>query len=115
MVAASITVVQMLPELSSGGVERGTLELGRYLTARGHRSIVIAGDGRMSSTLRQQGSRHLPWLVGRKSPLVLTYLFPLRQLWSHRVSTSSMQGHGCRRGWGIWHGKVFRQTDALVL
>ena len=36
-----LTVVQLLPALESGGVERGTLEVGKYLVDHGHRSIVI--------------------------------------------------------------------------
>ncbi|MGB0291659.1 MAG: hypothetical protein ACPGIA_03675, partial [Luteolibacter sp.] len=33
-------VVQILPELNAGGVERGTLEVGKHLTEQGHESIV---------------------------------------------------------------------------
>jgi glycosyltransferase involved in cell wall biosynthesis len=80
MVARPITVVQMLPELNAGGVERGTLELGAYLTARGHTSIVISAGGRLVPALEQDGSRHISWRVGNKSPVVLTYLIPLRKL-----------------------------------
>ena len=47
MVAKPISVVQMLPELHAGGVERGTLEMAAYLSALGHQSTVISGGGRM--------------------------------------------------------------------
>ena len=46
-----ITVLQLLPELNSGGVERGTLEMGRYLASRSHRSLVVSGGGRLVSQL----------------------------------------------------------------
>ena len=41
-----LTVVQTLPALHSGGVERGTLEIARALVAKGHRSIVVSNGGR---------------------------------------------------------------------
>ena len=80
MVARAITVVQMLPELESGGVERGTLEMGRYLCRHGHRSIVISAGGRLVERLLKEGSEHLVWQVGRKTPVCLKYILPLRRL-----------------------------------
>lgn len=80
MVARPITVVQMLPGLEGGGVERGTLEMGAFLTGRGHTSIVISGGGRMVRQLEDQGSVHLKWRTGEKTPVCLTVLIPLRRL-----------------------------------
>jgi glycosyltransferase involved in cell wall biosynthesis len=78
-----LTVVQMLPALESGGVERGTLEVGRYLVERGHRSIVISAGGRLVEQLEREGSEHLAWDVGRKSLLTpLRHVGPLRRLLS---------------------------------
>ena len=34
-------VIQVLPALNSGGVERGTLESSEYLVKKGWRSVVI--------------------------------------------------------------------------
>ncbi len=75
-----ITTVQMLPELEGGGVERGTLEMGRYLSANGHRSIVVSAGGRMVNQLEQEGSQHIKWAVGSKSPRCLLFIWPLRKL-----------------------------------
>ncbi len=76
----AIKVVQMLPELESGGVERGTLEMGKHLASSGHHSLVISGGGRMVKQLEQEGSKHIQWAVGSKSPRCLAYLKPLRKL-----------------------------------
>lgn len=75
----SLTVMQLLPELNSGGIERGTLELGRYLVHHGHTSIVVSGGGRLVAQLEQEGSRHLQMAIGSKSPLALGHIWPLRQ------------------------------------
>ena len=79
MVAGPLTVVQMLPALESGGVERGTLELARYLASQGHRSIVISAGGRMVPQLVAEGSEHVQWDVGRKNPLTLRFIPKLRR------------------------------------
>lgn len=80
MVAGPIAIIQMLPELHSGGVERGTLELGKYLVEQGHRSMVISGGGRMVEQLEAEGSRHVEWEVGKKSLSSLKYISRLRNL-----------------------------------
>ena len=79
MVAGPLTVVQMLPELESGGVERGTLELAGYLARLGHRSIVISAGGRMVPQLVSEGSEHIQWDVGKKSPMTLRFIPKLRR------------------------------------
>ncbi len=69
-----LNIIQVLPALESGGVERGTLEVARYLVAQGHRSIVISAGGRLVETLLAQGSEHLSWSIGSKSLLTLKYI-----------------------------------------
>jgi len=81
MVARAITVAQMLPDLDEGGVEQGTLEMGRYLSRRGHRSLVISRGGRLVGRLEDEGSRHISMpFIGEKSPRCLLHLYSLRQL-----------------------------------
>ncbi len=81
MVARKITVVQMLPELESGGVESVTLETAAFLAKQGHTSIVISGGGKMTDQLEKEGSRHIKWRhIGEKSPRCLPYIIPLRKL-----------------------------------
>lgn len=74
-----LTVVQVLPALESGGVERGTLEVGRFLVQNGHRSIVISADGRMVEQLAREGSEHVTWDIGRKSLWTLRLIPRLRR------------------------------------
>ncbi len=75
-----MNIVQILPELECGGVEQGTLEMGRYLVEHGHTSIVVSAGGRMVNQLEKEGSRHLQLPVGEKSPNCLKSLGPLRRL-----------------------------------
>ncbi len=74
-----LTVLQMLPALESGGVEQGTLEVGKALVAQGHRSLVISTGGRMVSQLESEGSEHLRWGISKGD-----HLFALRYIWKLR-------------------------------
>ena len=74
-----LTVVQVLPALESGGVERGTLEVGKYLVDHGHRAIVISAGGRMVEQLEREGSEHVAWEIGRKSLWTLRLIPRLRR------------------------------------
>jgi glycosyltransferase involved in cell wall biosynthesis len=76
--AKRLTVVQMLPALESGGVEKGTLEVGRHLVQHGHRSIVISAGGRLVAQLEREGSEHVAWPVGAKRLTTLRYIWTLR-------------------------------------
>ncbi|MFX9787958.1 glycosyl transferase, partial [Acinetobacter baumannii] len=62
-----MTVLQVLPALHSGGVERGTLEISRALVAAGHHSIVVSNGGQMVEQLVREGSEHISLPVHRKS------------------------------------------------
>jgi glycosyltransferase involved in cell wall biosynthesis len=70
----------LLPALQGGGVERGTLEVAGELVREGCRSIVISDRGRLQRQLLETGSEHVCWPVGRKSPLTLRQVRPLRRL-----------------------------------
>lgn len=72
-------IVQTLPELNGGGVERGTVELAAFLVRQGHESIVISHGGRMVPALEQAGSRHITLPVHRKNPLTLLQVPTLRR------------------------------------
>lgn len=75
-----LTVIQTLPALEAGGVERGTLEIARALVAAGHRSIVVSNGGRMVEQLVREGSEHITLPVHRKSLASLFQIKPFRRL-----------------------------------
>jgi glycosyltransferase involved in cell wall biosynthesis len=75
-----LTVVQLLPALGSGGVERSTLEIAQALVRAGHRSIVVSAGGRLVDTLIAQGSEHIERDIGRKSLASLRHVLALRRL-----------------------------------
>jgi glycosyltransferase involved in cell wall biosynthesis len=77
-----LTVVQLLPALESGGVERSTLEIADALVRAGHRAIVVSAGGRLVPALERTGAEHLTLDIGRKSPLVLRHVPTLLRLFA---------------------------------
>jgi glycosyltransferase involved in cell wall biosynthesis len=101
-----LTVLQMLPALDGGGVERGTLEVAAALAGRGHRSMVMSAGGRLVPELEAGGSEHLAWGVDRKSPWTLRHVLPLRRLLAReRVDVLHLRSRvPAWVGWLAWRG-----------
>lgn len=76
----SLTVVQLIPALHSGGAERSALEVARALVRAGHRSVVVSAGGRLTDRLVAEGSEHVTLDVGRKSLRTLTRIGALRRV-----------------------------------
>jgi len=62
-------VLQVLPALNDGGVERSTLELARSLSADGVENWVVSGGGRLADAVDAAGAVHVTMPVGAKSPV----------------------------------------------
>lgn len=75
-----LTVLQLLPALEAGGVERSTLEIAAALTRVGHRALVTSAGGRLLPALLATGARHVRMPLGRKAPWVLAQVPALRAL-----------------------------------
>ena len=75
-----LTVIQLLPALESGGVERSTLEIAEALVRAGHRALVVSAGGRLVARLQALGAEHIELDIGRKSLLTLRHVRALRAL-----------------------------------
>lgn len=61
-------IIEILPELDIGGVERHVIDLSNELVRRGHEIAVISAGGKMRCQLAQT-VRHLDMPVHKKNPL----------------------------------------------
>lgn len=75
-----LTVMQLLPALESGGVERSTLEISEALVRAGHRALVVSAGGRLLPQLQALGAEHVTLDIGRKSLSGLRHVRTLRTL-----------------------------------
>ncbi len=62
-------VLQVLPALGHGGVERGTLDISRYLIDRGWSPIVVSNGGEQEKQLFDMGAVSLNLPLHSKNPL----------------------------------------------
>ena len=70
-IADGATVLQVLPALETGGVERGTVDVANAVAAAGGRSIVASAGGLMKHELSRSGAEHVTLPVDSKNPLVM--------------------------------------------
>jgi glycosyltransferase involved in cell wall biosynthesis len=64
-------ILQILPRLETGGVERGTVEIASALKEAGWTSIVVSGGGAMVHDLERLGTEHITLSVYSKNPLIM--------------------------------------------
>lgn len=64
-------ILQVLPSLRSGGVERGTIEIARAIAGKGWTSLVASSGGPMVGHLTSAGAEHIVLPLHSKNPLVM--------------------------------------------
>ena len=62
-----LKILQLLPGLNHGGVERGTLDLSNYLIQFDHSSIVVSNGGIFEKDITRLGGIHYPLPIATKS------------------------------------------------
>ena len=65
------SVVQVLPALNQGGVERGTIEIAESLQKAGIPNYVVSSGGKMVAELEKLGVEHITLPVQTKNPFVI--------------------------------------------
>ena len=65
------TVLQVLPALVAGGVERGTVDVAAALAAAGWRSLVASAGGPMTRELDRAGATHFTLPLASKNPFII--------------------------------------------
>jgi glycosyltransferase involved in cell wall biosynthesis len=64
-------VLQVLPRLVTGGVERGTVEVAAALVAAGWKAVVASAGGPMVREVERAGALHVELPLDSKNPLVM--------------------------------------------
>jgi glycosyltransferase involved in cell wall biosynthesis len=65
------TILQVVPTLVSGGVERGTIEVAKYLKDLGHTPIVISAGGGLVKELYDLDILHITMNTATKNPFMI--------------------------------------------
>jgi glycosyltransferase involved in cell wall biosynthesis len=67
----NIVVLQVLPSLVTGGVERGTLEVTQAVAGAGWTALVASAGGPLVTAVHALGGQHLTLPADRKDPLTI--------------------------------------------
>lgn len=68
------TILQLIPELETGGAERGCVDMARAIRQAGGRAIVISAGGKMVRELEESGAQHLCWpSIKSKNPFKIMW------------------------------------------
>ena len=63
-----LTILQIVPELEAGGVERTTVDIAAAIVAGGGKAIVVSQGGRLEGELAQTGAELIKLPVASKNP-----------------------------------------------
>lgn len=64
-------VLQVLPSLVTGGVERGTIEITQAVAQAEGTALVASAGGRLVAAVERAGGRHFPLKLTSKNPFVI--------------------------------------------
>lgn len=62
-------IMQLVPAMEQGGVERGVVEVNRAIVAQGWSNVVVSVGGRLAAQVEKDGARHIQLDVKSKNPL----------------------------------------------
>lgn len=63
------TILQIIPELDTGGAELSTIEIAGAIVDAGGRALVVSEGGRMASRIEAAGGEFIPFSAATKNPL----------------------------------------------
>lgn len=74
-------VLQLVPKLNVGGVEKGTVEVARDLSLKGHKAVVVSAGGVLEKNLVSAGAKHYKMPIGKKDIVAMIgCYFKLREI-----------------------------------
>jgi glycosyltransferase involved in cell wall biosynthesis len=68
---SNIPILQVLPSLVTGGVERGTIEITQGVADAGGAALVASAGGRLVAAVERAGGRHIKLPLTKRNPLAV--------------------------------------------
>ncbi|HKK31846.1 MAG TPA: glycosyltransferase, partial [Alphaproteobacteria bacterium] len=96
------TVLQVLPAMGQGGVERGTIEIARAIVEAGGRALVASAGGPNVARLHRVGAEHIDLALASKNP---------RRILANRAHLAALIKH---RGVSLVHARSRAPAWAAV-
>lgn len=94
-------IIQILPELDIGGVERHVIDLSNELAERGHNLLVVSNGGQMQNQLSDK-VRHRCLPVHKKNPFTAWLCSMKISSWIRREGWQIIHAHSRVPAWISW-------------
>jgi len=107
------TVMQVLPALVSGGVERGTIDVAEAIVAAGGRAIVVSAGGPMSAELVRARAEHIILPVDSKNPVTIYKNIERLADIIRREKVDIVHARSRAPAWSAW--KAAKRTDTTFV
>ena len=108
------SVLQVLPALEAGGVERTVLEVAEALIREGHAAHVVSAGGRLVPELTALGATHYTMDVGSKSLMGFPWrVAALRRLIAH-TRADIVHARSRAPAWAAWRASVAQDTPFVT-
>src|SRR5476651_1600712 len=95
-------VLQIVPRLVSGGVERGTIEISAALVAAGWQSFVASAGGKMEHELTRHGATHVTLPLASKNPFVMRRNVKRLAALIERLDIDIVHARSRAPAWSAW-------------
>jgi len=98
----TMVVLQVLPALETGGVERGTIDMVQAIVAEGGTALVASAGGRMVAEVERAGGRHVALNLMTKDPVnIWLNAAPLARL-IRREGVTLVHARSRAPAWSAW-------------
>ncbi|HEV2302364.1 MAG TPA: glycosyltransferase family 4 protein [Stellaceae bacterium] len=95
-------VLQVVPSLVSGGVERGTVDLAGALAAAGWTSFVASAGGPLERDLARAGASHITLPLAAKNPFVMRRNARALRALIRRLDIDIVHARSRAPAWSAW-------------
>ncbi len=103
---SSYSVLQVVPELDAGGVERTVLEVAEALVKAGHAAHVVSAGGRLVGELTALGATHYTMDVGSKNLLSFPWRVAALRRLIHHTDADIVHARSRAPAWAAWRAAV---------
>ena len=86
-------IVQIIPELNEGGVERGVVELNREFVKLGIESYIISNGGKLVNQITKDGGNHIKFDVCSKIFLLHLVEFKIKEI----IKRTKTRYYSCKK------------------
>ena len=106
-------VLQVLPSLVTGGVERGTIEVTEAVAAAGWTALVASAGGPLVAAIERAGGRHITLPLDRRTPMAIWRNAARLARLVHQEGVDIVHARSRAPAWSAW--LAARRTGARFI